>query len=185
MVLVAVTVVVALLVGAVRGGRLSNLATAPLRGGILVVGAAVAQFLHAVVPVAAAGVVLTGASQAALLTFLWWNRYLAGAVLVAIGSSLNTAVILANGAMPVSREAMVAVSRHPEEVSGARHRLLADGDALAGLADIIPLPLLRTVVSVGDVVLAAGVALLVVALMTTPSPPESPGISRAARRRSR
>lgn len=184
MVLVAITVAVALLVGVVRGGRLTNLAAAELRGGLLVVAAAVAQFLHAVVPGPAAGVLLTGASQAALLTFLWWNRYLAGALLMVIGSSLNTAVILANGAMPVSRGAMLAVSRHPAEVSGARHRLLTEADALPALADIIPLPLLRTVVSVGDVVLAAGVALLVLHLLT--APPERPvRLSRAARRRSR
>ena len=185
MVLVAVTVLVALALGAVRGGRLANLSAAPLRGGLLVVLAALAQVLNAVVPAPAAGVALTVASQGALLTFLWWNRYLAGVLMMAVGSAMNTAVILANGAMPVAREAMLAVARHPEEVTGGRHRLLTEGDALPGLADVIGLPLLRTVVSVGDIVLAAGVGLLVVDLMTTRRERLPASVSRAARRRSR
>ena len=170
MVLVAITVGVAILVGAARGGRLRHLAAVPFRGGVLIVAAAAAQLLHALVHAPAAAVVLTAASQAALLTFLWWNRYLPGVLLVAIGSSLNTTVILANGAMPVSRRAILAIGRHPAEVAEGRHRLLGEGDALAHLADVIALPLLRTVVSVGDIVLAAGLGLLVVACMARPAP---------------
>jgi hypothetical protein len=77
-------------------------------------------------------------------------------------------VIAANGAMPVSREAILAVSRHPAEVVPGRHRLLTTQDLLPWLADVIALPPLRTVVSVGDVVLAAGVGLLVMRLMQPP-----------------
>jgi hypothetical protein len=168
MVLVVLTMLGGLVVGRLRGGRLRHLADAPLRAAWLAGLAAVAQFLFAVAPSPAAGVVLTAASQAGLLTFLWCNRYLAGALLVAVGSTLNSAVILANGAMPVSRDALLAIGRHPAEVGTGRHRLLAETDVLPWLADVIGLPLLRTVVSFGDVVLAAGIGLLVAHLMRPP-----------------
>lgn len=176
MVLVALTVAAALLVGRLRGGRLRHLAAVSFSGGPLVVIAAAAQFLFALAPSPAAAVALTAASQIALLTFLWWNRYLAGALLIAVGSTLNSAVILANGAMPVSRDAMLAIARHPAEMSGGRHRLLAPTDALPQLADIIGLPVLRTVVSVGDIVLAAGLGLLVVATMAQPRSARVPAV---------
>ena len=165
MVLVVLTVAVALVAGLLRGGRLRHLADAPVRAGVLVAVAAGAQVLHALAPGPVAAVVLTGMSEAALLAFLWCNRYLAGTVLAAVGSGLNTAVILANGAMPVSSDAILAISRHPAEITAGRHRLLADSDALPELADVIALPLLRTVVSIGDIVLAAGLGLLVIDLM--------------------
>ena len=165
MVLVVLTVMGGVVVGALRGGRLRHMADAPLRATWLAVVAAGAQFVFALAPSATAGVVLTGISQAGLLAFLWCNRFLAGALLIAVGSLLNSIVIVANGAMPVSRDAVLAISRHPAEVLAGRHRLLTDTDALPWLADIIALPVLRTVVSVGDVILAAGIGLLVTNLM--------------------
>ena len=165
MVLVVLTVAVALVGGLLRGGRVHHLADAPVRAGVLVAVAAGAQVLHALAPGPVAAVALTGVSEVALLAFLWSNRFLAGTVLAAIGSALNTAVILANGAMPVSPDAVLAISRHPAEITAGRHRLLTDSDALPLLADVIALPLLRTVVSIGDIVLAAGLGLLVIDLM--------------------
>ena len=165
MVLVVGTVALALVAGLVRGGRLRYLADAPVRAGVLVAVAAGAQVLHALAPGPVAAVTLTALSEAALLVFLWCNRYLAGALLAALGSGLNTAVILANGAMPVSPDAVLAISRHPAEITAGRHRLLTDTDVLPLLADVIALPWLRTVVSIGDIVLAAGLGLLVVDLM--------------------
>lgn len=165
MVLVVLTVLGALGVGYLRGGRLRHLSDAPLRAGWIAMLAAGAQFLYGVAPQPGLGPVLTSVSQAGLLAFLWLNRYLAGALLVALGSTLNTIVILANGAMPVSREALLKVSRHPAELAEGRHRLLVDTDVLPWLADVVGLPLLNTVVSPGDVVLAAGVGLLVTNLM--------------------
>ena len=189
MLLVVLTVAAAVVVGRLRGGRVRHLSAASLRGGILAVGAAVAQFGYAMAPTPVTAVVMTAISQSALLAFLWCNRYAAGAFLAAAGSTMNTAVILANGAMPVSRDAMIAVARHPDELIAGRHRLLTDTDALPWLADIIGLPLLRTVVSAGDVVLAAGIALLVMHLMSEPPPPAAAPahaqVSRAASRRSR
>ena len=167
MILIVATMAAGVVVGWVRGGRVRHVGAAAVRGGLLAVGAALAQALHAAVPDARVAIATTVLSQTALLAFLWLNRFAAGALLVALGSALNAVVILANGAMPVSREALIAVQRHPYEVFG-RHRLLERGDSFAWLADVIALPLLRTVVSVGDVILAAGVGLLVVWMMRPP-----------------
>lgn len=154
--LVIVTIAAAVLVGRLRGGRVRHLSAASLRGGVFAVAAAASQVAYALAPRPVTATVFTAISQAALLAFLWCNRYAApGVFLAAVGSMMNTVVIMANGAMPVSRDAIMVVSRHPDELVGGRHRLLTDADALPWLADIIGLPLLRTVVSVGDIVLAA------------------------------
>src|SRR5688572_13650269 len=167
MVLILVTVAAGVVAGWLRGGRLRNIAASSIKGGVVACAAVLAQAVHAVVPYPPIAITMTAVSQALLLTFLWLNRFVAGAFLVALGSTMNAAVILLNGAMPVSRDAIMSVARHPLEVVG-RHRLLGPEDKLPLLADIIGLPLLRTVVSVGDVVLAAGVGLLVMELMRRP-----------------
>ncbi|HVM19360.1 MAG TPA: DUF5317 family protein [Egibacteraceae bacterium] len=168
MVLVAVTVAVAVAAGWLRGGRLRTIGRARVEGAGLAVAAAAAQLVAAWVGTAPATRVLTVASQVAVLAVVWRNRMLAGALLIALGSTANAAVIAVNGAMPVSRSAVLAVTRHPAELTAGRHRLLEPSDALPWLADVIPLPLLRTVVSVGDVLLAAGIGLLVMHLMIRP-----------------
>lgn len=168
MVLVGVTVAAGVVAGWLRGGRVRHLAQLSVRGGALAVVAAVAQAAQVVAGRPQLAVVLTALSQGALLAFLWLNRLLPGALLIAVGSTLNAVVILANGAMPVSRDAILSVTPRPDPLVVGRHRLLGPGDAFPWLADIIGLPLLRTVVSVGDVVLAAGVGLLVVSLMQPP-----------------
>lgn len=177
MALVLTTVAGALLVGYARGGRLANLARVRLHRGWLVAVAVVTQALLTAVgaldgPVES----LTGpvllASHLALLVFVWRNRLLPGMALIFAGFAMNALVITANGAMPVSREALFAVSGGATTViPPGKHRLLADGDSLVWLADIIPIPVLRTVVSAGDVVLGAGVAILVVNLMLAFPPP--------------
>lgn len=185
MALVLTTVAGALLVGYARGGRLANLARVRLHRGWLVAVAVLVQALLTVVSAVDGPVeALTGpvllASHLALFVFVWRNRLLPGMALIFAGFAMNATVITANGAMPVSRDALFAVSGGATTViPPGKHRLLADGDSLVWLADIIPIPALRTVVSAGDVVLGAGVAILVVNLMLAFPPP--PGRrSRAA-----
>jgi hypothetical protein len=165
-VLVVLVVFAGLVTGWLRGGRVRHLGDVHLRGGWLAVAAGLGQVALALVP--AAPRVLLAVPLAALVVFLWANRMLPGLGLLVLGLALNAAVIAVNGAMPVSRDAVLAVGAHPAEVAGARHRLLDDGDRLAPLADVVPLPALRTVVSAGDVVLAAGVAVLFANLMRPP-----------------
>lgn len=171
MVLVLATVLGAVLVGYARGGRLANLGHVDLRHGWLVFASVLAQVVLAAVattggPAATVSAPLLLTSHAALLAFVVSNRLLPGMLLVFTGFAMNASVITANGAMPVARHALLAVSGgETTTITPGKHRLLVDGDLLSPLADIFAIPVLRTVVSAGDIVLAAGVGILVVNLM--------------------
>lgn len=170
MVLTVVTVAAAVVVGWLRGGTLRHLAAIELRGAWLLGLSVAAQLaLWLATRLADAGpalaVPLLGLSQAALLAFLWANRLQPGIALAFLGFALNATVILANGGMPVERAALAAVSSGPVDITPGKHRFLQPGDRLPWLADVIALPPLKTVVSVGDIVLAAGVGVLVTARM--------------------
>jgi hypothetical protein len=176
MVLVAVTVLGALAVGYLRGGQLRNLGTVRLRRGWLVLASVGIQgLLAAFVALGGPGEALSRplllASQVALLAFVWCNRLLPGMTLVFVGFAANAAVITANGAMPVDPDALAMVGGGSAVIEPGKHRLLTEGDSLVWLADILPIPLLRTVISAGDIVLAAGVGILVVNLMRAYPPP--------------
>ncbi|MBA2528948.1 MAG: DUF5317 family protein [Euzebyales bacterium] len=183
MTLLLFTVAAGVAVGYLRGGRLRNLASVRLRAIWLVfaaVGAqaALALLVRAGIPGSVVAVPLLGLSQLLLLSFLWANRMLPGMLLVFLGFAMNAAVIVANGGMPVDEEALRAVATGPSDFAAGKHRLLRPGDPLPLLADVIALPPLVVVVSAGDVVLAAGVAILLSDLMLR-HPPQ-PG--RRARR---
>lgn len=171
MVLVLATVLGAIAFGYARRGRLGNLAYVELRHGWLVIVSVLAQATLAAVnlaggPVTTVSAPLLLASHLALLAFVICNRLLPGMLLVFAGFVMNAAVITANGAMPVSVESLLTVSRgEANTITPGKHRLLVDGDILTPLADIFAIPVLRTVVSAGDIVLAAGVGILVVNLM--------------------
>lgn len=185
MILVACVLLGAVAAGWLGGGRLRNLAHVSLRGTWLVFLAVGLQATLMAASAAGAPVEplarpLLSASYLSLFAFAVANRYLPGMLLVVLGFGLNAAAIVANGAMPVAGDSLLAAGGLAELEPG-KHRLLADGDALPWLADVIAIRLLRTVVSVGDVVLAAGVGLLVPGLMRR-YPPE-PG--RRARPRPR
>lgn len=172
MTLIVVTLVVAVVAGWARGGRVRHLALVRLRHPWFVALALAAQLATAAVGAVAGGVgaLLPGSSLLAVSAFLAANRRLPGVPLVATGFALNAAVILANGAMPVSPSALRRAGGTAGPLTPGRHRLLAPGDRLPLLADVIPVPLLGIVVSAGDVLLAAGVALLVTTLMRAPTP---------------
>jgi hypothetical protein len=155
-----------------RGGRLRRIADARLRlpgllfaGLALQIGVDVAAGRGALGDASTTGVTLLIASQALVVAWLVCNRQLPGVGLVAIGLALNAIVITANGAMPVGPEAMHALGLGPLEVPLGKHTLLTETTRLPWLADIIPLPPLRSIISVGDVVLAAGMIPLTHALM--------------------
>lgn len=182
MVFVGVVLVLAVLGGYLAGGRLRRLAHLDLRWPWLAVLAVVAQLVIAPLPDGLA-VPLLVASQLLLLAFILANHHLPGAWLIALGFALNAVVIDLNGGMPVAAEALRWLGGETA-VDPGKHRLLADGDLLTVLADVIPVPGLRIVISVGDLVLAAGVAWLVAAGMRrAPSPPAgaSPAASPGSR----
>ena len=157
-------------IGLARHGSLHHLAQLDLAAWPLVFLAVLAQAAGAFSGVSLWYVVGMVASAALVVVFVARNATLPGMPLVALGFLLNALVVAANGAMPVSQQAAdrvgistVSLYRHDD----AKHELVDDATVLAPLADVIPVPLPgplsfgSNVVSVGDIVLAAGIGVLV------------------------
>lgn len=83
---------------------------------------------------------------------------------ILIGLGLNGVAIAANSRMPYSIEAARSAGLE-QSVETARNAPAVEVVNLPWLADIFPVGLLRMVVSVGDILLASAVVVLVAALM--------------------
>jgi hypothetical protein len=173
---VLVSIALAVAASYARGGRLHRIADAPLRWSWLLF---LGVVLQVVVDLGAARGFLPDAgwssylllltSQLVVLGWVVANWHLPGMRLVTIGLALNALVISANGAMPVDPDAIRALGIDGATVPPGKHTLLDDQTRLPWLADIWPLPPLRSIISVGDVVLAAGLIPLTHALMSSRS----------------
>jgi hypothetical protein len=164
--LALVVLVLALAVGTLARGRFSNLGHLPLRHGWLVALGVAAQLVGGLLGGAlyAAGLALSAALVAA---FLARNRGLEGTGLVALGLLANALVVTLNGAMPVSAAALGRAGISTQDLlagTDPRHELAGSGTVLRPLGDVVPvlLPAHPEVVSPGDVLVAAGLAELVV-----------------------
>jgi hypothetical protein len=107
------------------------------------------------------------ASTAVVLGVVMRNLRLTGLPIVAGGAAANLAAIVANGGfMPTSREALAVAGLEPTE--GPSNSIVLDSPALAPLTDVFALPSgvpLANVFSIGDVLIAVGVALAIAAAM--------------------
>lgn len=94
--------------------------------------------------------------------FLVANRDLPGIGIAGVGLAINAIVVGVNGgAMPVSADAArIANARGSLDDPGLKHEVMGPETNLAWLADRIPLPGARIVLSAGDLVLAAGIGRL-------------------------
>lgn len=167
--LVLVVLTAGVLLGWLSGGNLDRLGGLAMRRRRLVVAALLAQLTGTVVggPVFAVGLALSAVLVAA---FLASNRGLPGAGLIALGLLANALVVGVNGAMPVSPAASArAGTTAPAAQFDQRHEPADGTTRLAWLGDVVPvpLPLRPEVVSPGDVLVAAGLAQLVVVGMLT------------------
>jgi hypothetical protein len=156
-----------------RGGRLEPLADTRLRYAPLLVAGLGLQVLFAawspdwLTDQAELAIVLW--SNLAVVLFIALNRELPGMSLMALGLALNVFVIASNGAMPVSERASdLAGLPSAPGAAALKHELLGPDTKLPWLGDVIPLPRLGEVLSVGDVVLIAGTIRLIYARMTAP-----------------
>lgn len=177
--ILAVAAVVAILIGWLRGGSLSHLADLPLRGGWIAVVAFGLQVYLIYFPELkteglSARVGLLFFSYALLFFVVWQNRRLPGIGILAVGLVTNLSVMLLNGGyMPITPEALAQVG-HTQNILSPEPggRVLASKDIVLPrdmtlawwLADIFvlapPFPW-PTVFSVGDVLIATGIFLLV------------------------
>lgn len=109
-----------------------------------------------------AGYALIFFSQLLVAGFIASNWRKPGMALVAAGLVLNALPMVLNGGMPVSaRAAEIAGVPISEADPGAKHEVVGDDTLLPWLADVIPLPALGSVISIGDVVIGAGIGLFV------------------------
>jgi hypothetical protein len=166
---VVIVLLAALAIGAARGGTLDRLGRLPLRRPLLVVAALACQLAGTVV--GSATYPLGLALSAALIAwFLALNRSVVGLGMVGAGLVLNALVVGLNGAMPVSVDASGRAGISTQDIlsgADARHELADGSTHLRVLGDVIPvvLPVRPEVVSPGDVLIAAGLAQLVVVAM--------------------
>jgi hypothetical protein len=173
---VLITLVLAVGVGLVLGGRLSGLSAMRFR---LVPAALAGLLLQFLVPPGIWAQVLLFASFLLLTSFAVANLKIPGFVLILAGILMNFLVIGVNSGMPVPRWSLERSDQAQElqyliDHGGAKHHLATDDDALLFLADVIPLPSpIRQSVSAGDVVAYAGVAYVIVAGMRRKRPEES------------
>ncbi|TAL18256.1 MAG: hypothetical protein EPN99_11425 [Frankiales bacterium] len=168
----------ALAIGWARGGSLDRLGGLPMRSRRLVVVALAGQLVGAVVggPVYPVGL---AASALLVAWFLVRNRGIRGTGLVALGLVANALVVVANGAMPVSAEAAGRAGVGIGDLlvgDDGRHELADRATRLRPLGDEIPvpLPLRPEVVSIGDVLVAAGLGQLVTLGMVAGTPQGRP-----------
>lgn len=170
--LTVVAVVAAVSVSYLRGGRITRIGEAELRWSwLLVPGLALQLAVDGdqinLSAEAATAMLLT--SQALVLLWVVGNWWRPGMPLIVLGLLLNAAVITANGAMPVDPEAIRALGVNgveSVELQAGKHELMDGDTALPWLADIFPVPPIRTIISPGDALLAAGLLPLVHHLMT-------------------
>ena len=163
-----------LLIGFLRHGRLANLAKLKLKGLWLILVALIIQLLifplgHGASLVQVGTPYLHLLSYLALLTFIGFNWHYFGILLMGIGLALNTLVISINGGyMPASIPAL----RHAglNQVAGILEQDLHHGNTvlmsadtkLNFLGDIFSVPAsvpLATAFSIGDSLLALGTIL--------------------------
>jgi hypothetical protein len=164
-VLAGVALLVAVVAGWLSGGSLDRLGALPMRSRRLVWAAFGAQVLGTIVggPLYAVGLAV---SAGLVAVFLVRNRGVRGTGLVALGLLANALVVGLNGAMPVSLDAAGRAGTTTQHIltgDDPRHELADRHTRLRALGDVIPVraPWRPEVVSPGDVLVAAGLAQLV------------------------
>jgi hypothetical protein len=171
-------------IGWMAGGSLRGLNTFPLRWfGLVWLAAAtqvaqysVALFTHH--PHSIQNVLLLMVMYSACGAFLARNwsstsgRLHGGLVLLAGGFLLNAVPIAWNGRMPYSGRAADYLGLRGQTGKGVR---IGSGTHLGWLGDVIPVPGLRAIVSLGDLVVVAGIVIVLAALMANaPRPAVAP-----------
>lgn len=181
MTFVLVVGVVAAVYGLIRGGSLDSLAATHFRFlWLLFAGLVVQVGFDLWNPgwlTETGDLVILVLSNLAVAAFLVLNRSLPGMWLAATGLLLNALVITLNQGMPVSDESLELAGLSLSEY-GIKHEPLGPNTSLPWIADVIPLPGLKKVLSIGDLFLAAGIGWLVYR-RTVDEPEEQEGATPA------
>lgn len=184
--LMAVSIAAVVAVVLVRRRSLRPLLGVRLRWMWLIWLAALVQFVRTRDPQWADGVLPVVASWLLGVAFVVANlrtmppRARIGTGILAAGFSINTLVIVLNGAMPFSPTAarLAGFSSEAIQAPAYGHAPIAADTTLAALADVIPVPGLAVVVSIGDLLMVAGVTWLLSQLALGPQQPTHSDIDR-------
>ena len=163
--------------GWLTGGRVRNLEHLEFRYGWVILALfglqAVLRSSHALTAWihGSAIVAVWCACVAALIALAIANRQTTGMMIVALGLFLNLLVVLLNLGMPLSGSAagsLGALHDAVQSVNAGFYRLTTAETHLALLGDVIPVPGppgIRSIVSIGDILLLIGAAVVVAAGM--------------------
>ncbi len=190
-------IALALVVGALAGGGLPRLAGMHLRW-LWLLGLALALRLFAygarawgieadLPPLGLAFI----AAYFLIFAWLWGNWRVPGLQVAAVGIGLNTVAVLLNaGRMPVWAGALTASGLSPADLGSDPFHFLMNATSVVDFiqsggifGDVVPfpVPLIRDVVSIGDVLLALGIFWAIVASMTRPDAPVRASLAFPAR----
>ena len=174
-----------LVIGLLTGGHTDHLASRSFRFWPLLALGLALQAVSGRFP-GDGGLVLLVASYCVLVAFSAGNALRVGMWMVALGIGLNLLTIAVNGGMPVRPSAVVAAGiAEPGEVAslrieGKRH-LERPSDRLMAISDVIPVRPVREVLSFGYVIMAVGLADVIVHLLRPP-PARAHAAARPERR---
>ena len=174
-----------LIAGLLAGGRLGNLVEVRLRWMVAIFLAVVVRFgteaaLLREIPLAESlRLPLLVTAYLILLAGLWANRRLPGMAIAFVGILSNAVVIAVNGGrMPIWEQSLWAAGFSPADAATPLHVILS-GELnatflahLGPLADVLPIPLpfIRNVASVGDVLISLGLGFFLFAtVLRTPT----------------
>jgi hypothetical protein len=189
--LLLAVVVLSVCLGYAFAGRLHRLESIrPRWWGLVILGLGI-QFIP--LPEGVAGTdlairtVVLAISYSLLIAFGLANVRMPGMSLVVIGLACNMTVIVVNGGMPASAQALTDsgqedVLAYLQDQGADKHHLLNDDDQLTFLADVISVPQpIGQAVSAGDIFVYAGLTWLIVAAMRGWTPSARPAGSRPRR----
>lgn len=163
-------IILAILIGYILRGKLANLESVDLKGLYYVIAAFALEFI--VVMTIRNGILSKGMltfcidliMYGLLCLFVYINRKNPYVITMGIGFMLNALPIFLNGgAMPVDLEVYKAVGISGELTKEGLYTAINESTKLWFLGDIFPYKFIsRLVISIGDIVIAAGLMLLVI-----------------------
>ncbi|MGZ8563314.1 MAG: MFS transporter [Candidatus Limnocylindria bacterium] len=178
------TILAALIVGALLGGRIPRLADLQLKWPILLIvalglrlGTGLIGELNLELPLGWTYI----AGYGLIIVWLWFNWRVPGLQVAAVGIGANLVAVLANGGqMPIWAAAFSAAGFTEAQIANDSFHVLLRAATIAQfvasgglLGDVVPLPIpvIRDVVSLGDLLLALGIFWAIVYSMTRSDAP--------------
>ena len=181
---IAVAILIGLVAGALRRGRLVSLTRTRLRRPLLLAIAVICALAADVLDVPSPAI-FAFVGLLAGIAFAGSNLLIPGMVVVGIGVAVNLLPVALNGAMPVRADALVDAGIVAEAdldrvvLRGARE--LADSEtSLEILGDVIPVPQVDQVMSFGDLIVLIGLTDVIANLMRVRRPLRLPRGARSS-----